>query len=48
MSEREGFEPGVPCWVETWHDDPEPALNFCRGVFAVVSGAASRKAAMYT
>jgi uncharacterized protein len=32
MSDRDGFEPGVPCWVETWHDDPVPALRFYSGV----------------
>ena len=33
MSDRDGFQPGVPCWVETWHDDPEPAVRFYTGVF---------------
>ena len=33
MSDRDGFEPGVPCWVETWHDDPERALRFYSGIF---------------
>jgi predicted enzyme related to lactoylglutathione lyase len=28
MSDREGYQPGVPCWVETWHDDPGPAVKF--------------------
>jgi predicted enzyme related to lactoylglutathione lyase len=32
MSDRDGFQPGVPCWVETWHDDPEPAIRFYNGV----------------
>ena len=32
MSERDGYQPGVPCWVETWHDDPEPAIRFYSGV----------------
>jgi uncharacterized protein len=32
MSDRDGFQPGVPCWVETWHDDPEPAIRFYSGV----------------
>ena len=27
MSDTEGFRPGVPCWVETWHDDPEAAIR---------------------
>jgi uncharacterized protein len=28
MSDRDGYQPGVPCWVETWHDDPGPAVQF--------------------
>jgi predicted enzyme related to lactoylglutathione lyase len=32
MTDRDGYEPGVPCWVETWHDDPEPAVRFYSGV----------------
>jgi uncharacterized protein len=33
MSDRDGYQPGVPCWVETWQDDPEPAIRFYTGVF---------------
>ena len=33
MSDRDGFQPGVPCWVETWHDDPERAIRFYSGIF---------------
>jgi predicted enzyme related to lactoylglutathione lyase len=33
MSERDGYQPGVPCWVETWHNDPEPAVRFYTAVF---------------
>ena len=33
MSERDGYPPGVPCWVETWQDDPEPATAFYSGLF---------------
>ena len=33
MSDRDGFPPGVPCWVETWHDEPERAIRFYRGIF---------------
>ena len=33
MSDRDGFQPGVPCWVETWHDDPERAIRFYTGIF---------------
>jgi len=33
VSERDGFDAGVPCWVETWHNDPEAALTFYSGLF---------------
>ena len=33
MSERDGYQPGVPCWVETWHDDPGAAIRFYSGIF---------------
>ena len=28
MSERNGYEHGVPCWVDTWRADPETAVGF--------------------
>jgi uncharacterized protein len=28
MSERDGYQHGVPCWVDTWRTDPEPAIGF--------------------
>jgi predicted enzyme related to lactoylglutathione lyase len=28
MSERDGYEPGVPCWVDTLQPDPEAAASF--------------------
>jgi uncharacterized protein len=28
MTERDGFEPGVPCWVDTWQVDAEAAVDF--------------------
>jgi predicted enzyme related to lactoylglutathione lyase len=28
MSERNGYQPGVPCWVDTWQADPEAAAAF--------------------
>ena len=28
MSERDSYPAGVPCWVETLHDDPRPAAAF--------------------
>ena len=33
MSERDGFGPGVPCWVDTWQPDPEKAAAFYAGLF---------------
>jgi uncharacterized protein len=33
MSERSGYQHGVPCWVDTWQADPETALHFYEGVF---------------
>src|SRR5215208_6787171 len=34
MSERDGYEPGVPCWVATIHPDPEKAVGFYTELFA--------------
>jgi uncharacterized protein len=33
MSERESYQPGVPCWVDTAQTDPEAATRFYGGVF---------------
>jgi len=33
MPERDGYIPGVPCWVDTSQPDPEAALPFYQGVF---------------
>jgi uncharacterized protein len=33
MSERDGYEPGVPCWVATVHSDPEKAVSFYTQLF---------------
>lgn len=33
MSERDGYIPGVPCWVDTAQPDPEAALPFYGGLF---------------
>ncbi|HSD25209.1 MAG TPA: VOC family protein [Solirubrobacterales bacterium] len=33
MSERDGFQPGVPCWVETWQNDSNAATDFYRRIF---------------
>jgi uncharacterized protein len=33
MSERDGYEPGVPCWVAAVHPDPEKAVGFYTELF---------------
>jgi uncharacterized protein len=33
MPERDGYIPGVPCWVDTSQPDPEAALGFYTGLF---------------
>ena len=33
MPERDGYLPGVPCWIDTNHLHPEAALPFYRGLF---------------
>ena len=33
MSERDGFQAGVPCWVETWQADADAAADFYSAVF---------------
>src|ERR1700682_5401511 len=33
MLERDGYLPGVPCWVDTSQPDPEAAAAFHRGLF---------------
>jgi len=33
MSERDGYEPGVPCWVTAVHPDAEQAARFYAEVF---------------
>src|SRR5436305_6268686 len=33
MFERDGYPPGVPCWVDTSQPDPEAAVAFYRGLF---------------
>ena len=33
MSERDGYEPGVPCWVATVHPDPQKAVSFYSELF---------------
>jgi predicted enzyme related to lactoylglutathione lyase len=33
MSERDAYQAGVPCWVDTLQDDPRAAMAFYSGVF---------------
>ena len=33
MPERDGYIPGVPCWVDTGQPDPVAAVDFYRGLF---------------
>jgi uncharacterized protein len=33
MPERDGYVPGVPCWVDTSQPDPVAATDFYRGLF---------------
>ena len=33
LVERDGYEHGVPCWVDTWQEDPDTAATFYAGVF---------------
>jgi uncharacterized protein len=33
MPERDGYIPGVPCWVDASEPDPEAALDFYEGLF---------------
>ncbi len=33
MSERDGYIPGVPCWIDTSQPDPEAACRFYGGLF---------------
>jgi predicted enzyme related to lactoylglutathione lyase len=33
MSERNGFEHGVPCWVDTWQPDADAAMSFYSQLF---------------
>jgi uncharacterized protein len=33
MSTRDGYAPGVPCWVDMWADDADPAGGFYARLF---------------
>ena len=28
LTERDGYEHGVPCWIDTWQEDPATAATF--------------------
>ena len=32
MSERDGYQHGVPCWVDTWQSDADAAVRFYSGL----------------
>jgi len=34
MPERDGYIPGVPCWVDTSQPDPDAVLDFFSGLFS--------------
>ena len=33
MAERDGYIPGVPCWIDTSQPDPDAAVRFYEGLF---------------
>jgi predicted enzyme related to lactoylglutathione lyase len=33
MSEPDGFQPGVPCWIDTWQPDAPAAVDFYTALF---------------
>jgi uncharacterized protein len=33
MTERNGYQPGVPCWVDTWQPDADAAARFYAELF---------------
>src|SRR5436190_8396201 len=33
MPDRDGYIPGVPCWIDTSQPDPEAAIDFYGGLF---------------
>jgi uncharacterized protein len=33
VSDRDGYQPGVPCWVDTWQPDAEAAVDFYTKLF---------------
>jgi hypothetical protein len=33
VAERDGYIPGVPCWIDTSHPDPDAAVEFYGGLF---------------
>ena len=49
MSERDGYQHGVPCWVDTWQPDADAAATFYAGIFGwdVQSGSPRGTATRY-
>ena len=43
MPERDGYIPGVPCWVDTSQPDPEAAVDFYQGLFGGSSRTCCRR-----
>ena len=41
MSERNGYAPGVPCWVDTWQPDADAAAGFYTALFGWEADGAS-------
>jgi predicted enzyme related to lactoylglutathione lyase len=33
VSERDGYQPGVPCWIDTWQTDADAAVTFYSRLF---------------
>jgi uncharacterized protein len=33
MSERDGYDSGVPCWIDTWQNDADAAVSFYTELF---------------
>ena len=44
MSERNGYQDGVPCWVDTWRADADPAIGFYASLLGwEIAGALRRR-----
>ena len=42
MSERDGYAPGVPCWIDTWREDALAAVGFYTELFGWDAEASGR------